>query len=523
MTRAIGVGAATQIMAYVEVATSRMDSQGRLLSCNDAYLAMCGYDREELIGKAHDVIVHTQMPRQVIERMWATLQVGKPWTAPLMGQDKQGRIFWCNLYVMPLYEAGKLIAWGAIYHPLDIAQNLRISNLYARLRNASTPFGVGARFQHLLAADSLSWLLRAGLGGAIWAGQIGIGLGLGLLVGLFAASWQSRSAVNRETSRVLAQYDQIYSDPLLAPIYADVPGPTSLFNMALHSQRMRMRTVMGRTQITGEILRNRSEESSSMVETQSNQLDRQLQEAEQSAAAIHQMSATIQELSRNLQHAAQATQAVDQLAHNGEQIAVKSQDSTQALFVSVDDISRAVSQLAKSIESISGITDAIRSIAEQTNLLALNAAIEAARAGESGRGFAVVADEVRTLASRTRQSTEQIQRSVEQLREGSALALNTAQRGESAARQSSADVVQVQKALRQICEEVGKITGMSLQMATAIEQQGQVVEEVNQQITQIAGLAEHSSEQAKRSTEIGHELHQLANSQLELAHRFRDG
>ncbi|MNR42356.1 Methyl-accepting chemotaxis protein (MCP) signaling domain protein [compost metagenome] len=84
-------------------------------------------------------------------------------------------------------------------------------------------------------------------------------------------------------------------------------------------------------------------------------------------------------------------------------------------------------------------------------------------------------------------------------------------------------MVQVQQALRQICKEVGQITGMSLQMAMAIEQQGQVVEEVNQQITQIAGLAEQSSEQAKRSTEIGHELHQLANAQLELAHRFRDG
>ncbi|WP_301281651.1 methyl-accepting chemotaxis protein [Pseudomonas fluorescens] len=93
----------------------------------------------------------------------------------------------------------------------------------------------------------------------------------------------------------------------------------------------------------------------------------------------------------------------------------------------VGDINRAVRQLAESIASISGTTDAIPSIVEQTNLLAINAAIEAARAGGSGRGFAVVVDVVRPLASRTRQSTEQIQRSVEQLREGSALA--TAQRG----------------------------------------------------------------------------------------------
>lgn len=260
-----------------------------------------------------------------------------------------------------------------------------------------------------------------------------------------------------------------------------------------------------------------------MAQLQVGQLEQQLQETEQSAAAIHEMSATIQELSRNLQQAAQATLAVDQLARDGEKVAIQSQDSTQTLFACVEDIGRAVSTLAESIESISGITDAIQSIAEQTNLLALNAAIEAARAGESGRGFAVVADEVRALASRTRESTEQIQRSVVQLREGSTLALNTAQRGDAAARQSSDDVVQVQQALRRICGEVGEITGMSVQMAAAIEEQGEVADEINRQITRIAALAEHSSMQAHRSSEIGQELQLLAHAQLELAQRFRNG
>ncbi|MBK5354406.1 PAS domain-containing protein [Pseudomonas sp. TH41] len=510
--------------AEKELPFSRLDTHGRLIGCNEAFATMSGYGRDELIGNRHELIVHEYMPVLVSASMLKTVLAGKPWCAPLMGCDHSGQIFWRDLYVVPLYDAHqKLSDFGAVYHPIPADRIQHIETIYRRLNNGLKPFNPGSRVKSAVTSYGFFALMIAGMVAAAYFEHISLGLGGALVAGLLAACWQSKTMLRRHLRDTLSKHPHVYSEPLLIALYTDTPGLFAHLDMALHSQTLRMRTVMGRTQISGETLLSRVAESSSMVRTQVDQLEEQLHKTEQSAAAIHEMSATIQELSRNLQQAAQATLSVDGLARNGEKIAVQSLASTQTLYACVEDISRSVTTLAESIESIGGITEAIHSIAEQTNLLALNAAIEAARAGESGRGFAVVADEVRALAMRTRQSTEHIQRSVAQLREGSSSALATAGRGETAARAASEDVVHVQQALRRICEEVGEITGMSLQMAAAIEEQGQVVEEVNGQITRIATLAEHSSEHAQRSNEIGLELQQLAHAQLELSQRFRNG
>ncbi len=237
-------------------------------------------------------------------------------------------------------------------------------------------------------------------------------------------------------------------------------------------------------------------------------------ETERVATAMNEMAATIAEVSRNAESAAQAASAADNEAQTGKNIVFSTTTAINELDLQIGVVSEVVAQLKEDSESIGTVLDVIKGIAEQTNLLALNAAIEAARAGEQGRGFAVVADEVRTLASRTQESTHEIEGMIERLQQGSHKAVEAIDIGKSLARDGASHATRSGDSLSEITRAVSVINEMSSQIATAAEQQKTVAEEMNINITNINQSAEQTATGAGKTAVATDALHQLA-SQLQ--------
>ncbi|MGD8484698.1 MAG: methyl-accepting chemotaxis protein, partial [Thioalkalispiraceae bacterium] len=267
------------------------------------------------------------------------------------------------------------------------------------------------------------------------------------------------------------------------------------------------------TQVSGSTsqLSAAAEEMSMITGETRNGVQRQQTETEQVAAALNEMSSTVHEVANHAGSAAEAANQADERASQGKLVVSNTVKAIDTLASEVEQAADVIQQLEKDSDNIGTVLEVIQGIAEQTNLLALNAAIEAARAGEQGRGFAVVADEVRSLASRTQESTLEIQNMIEKVQGGARNAASVMEHSRGMASESVDQASEAGTALESITSSVAEINSMNTQIAEAARQQGQVAEEINQNVSNITSVAHETASGADQLSQASHELANLAN------------
>lgn len=156
------------------VLISRTDTRGIVTYANDAFVALSGYSREELIGKSHNIVRHPDMPPQAFQWLWDTLKDGRPWSGTVKNRCKNGDHYWVRAIVAPIYENGSVIGYSSVRRPPTREQIAGAEKLYQQLNQSDAPIEskyVGLRFRHWSLAHKLQFAIQATLFVVMGVGQ----------------------------------------------------------------------------------------------------------------------------------------------------------------------------------------------------------------------------------------------------------------------------------------------------------------------------------------------------------------
>ncbi|MBV6661073.1 methyl-accepting chemotaxis protein [Pseudomonas yamanorum] len=498
---------------------SATDVNSHITYCNAEFAAMSGFTQAELIGSTHNLVRHPDMPPAVFQLMWSYLKAGQSWMGVVKNRCKNGNYYWVSAYVTPILENGRLTGYESVRVKPTREQVRRAEALYARLQAGGAVVAPVRRLASMAQALALPLVAAAASVAAfqwlpgVWGQAVTVGLFLG--VGIWA-----HQRLGLQLKRIVQNTPNTFSDPISAMTYSDALGPTAQLEMILISEEARLKTALTRLSDLANQMAEAAAHSSVLSSTTESALLEQRAETDMTAAAMTEMAASIAEVAVHVQQTASEAHTANTLAEQGSQVAGTSREAIQLLAGTVTQINQAVGNLAGQTQQIQVAASMIQAIADQTNLLALNAAIEAARAGEQGRGFAVVADEVRALAGKTRESTQQIQGIIQNLRAGADEAVEIASLGIHEAEQGVQQVLEAQQALQGIRHAVERITNMSQQMAAASQEQSHVAEEVSQQINNVAATVQKTAGNANAAVTRGRELESISSGLRALVERF---
>ena len=334
-----------------------------------------------------------------------------------------------------------------------------------------------------------------------------------LMIGAYLSLHETVARVRDIAARVnaqdLSQHIEIVGQDELAAISRD-------YNVTLET----LRTLMLRVRENGvTVVESATEIEARTCRSQEVIADQQ-GETHQVATAIKELAATSQDMAGNALQAARMTQEAQNVVGQGEDVVERTIKAIDHINREVLRTADTIGQLEQQCSQIGGVISVIRGIAEQTNLLALNAAIEAARAGEQGRGFAVVADEVRSLANRTQGATVEIQQMIEQLQSGARASVTAMSAASHEAQEGVGLAQEAQQAFGAITEKVDRMVDTNAIIASAIEQQGAVVNEIERNVVRISDGSDEALQVANAARDAARQIHQLTEQLRTMVQSF---
>ena len=473
-----------------EVIVTRTDLKGRITYANDAFVRSSGFTREELLGKAHNIVRHPDMPPAAFLDLWETIKTGQPWSALVKNRRKDGGFYWVRANVSPIVDEGRIVGYTSVRTKPERADVQAAAALYTGIRDGKAR-GIAIKGGEVVRKGALGLLQRvwklpfymrcwlaaavfgslfAASGALIWLmpaqGHMAASVlnAVGVLASIAFGVWSVRQ-IGRPVLRASEIASSVAAGDvsLLFPKKGD-PELMRLFRMLdqMNAKLIGVLRDVGASTMT-------VDEAARTIAAGTADLSKR---TEQQAASLEQTAASMEELTSTVKQNAENAKQANEFAVAASGVAIKGGQA-------VNQVVQTMTSIDASSKKIADIITVIDGIAFQTNILALNAAVEAARAGEQGRGFAVVAAEVRSLAQRSAAAAKEIKTlissSVRQVEDGSRI------------------VEDAGKTMEEIVASVNRVTDIMREITAASSEQSSGIEQVNQAVSHMDEVTQQNA------------------------------